>query len=315
MSETVGGRWIGIGGAKPYFGGWSWIRKINEVMSRFAQEVEAKLAQLKKDRVEQIARVAYGNASWPILCVRSKRWEASRPIVLISGGVHGDEPAGVHAALAFIAHAQRQFDDLLQFVLFPCVNPSGFDADTLETASGANLNRLFGINSAQPEVRAIEAWLRLHGRRFLMTFDLHEVRPDYVGEGFVQKDNPRAAYLYETVTDSSERVGRLMIDALPSSRSVCDWPTIYDDINEAGVISYPEGCRNQIYAKGTTFESFLSRRYTGHSFTLETPVGWSLSDRVNTHLTFLKTALRHAVTNSVEAPGSRASLSKWRGPL
>lgn len=280
---------------------------MNEVVSRFAQEVESKLSQLKGHSVEQIARVSYGDASWPILCVRSTRWEATRPTVLISGGVHGNEPAGVHAALAFLADGQREFNEVLQFVVFPCVNPSGFDAGTLETESGANLNRLFGIESTQPEVRAIEDWLRVHARRFRMAFDLHEVPPDYVGEGFLEKDNPRAAYLYETVSDDSDRIGRLMIDALPSSRLVCDWPTIYNDINQAGVISYPEACRNTIYARGTSFDSFLSRRYTGHSFTLETPTGWGLSDRVDTHLTFLKVALRHALPISTEAIRDRAS--------
>lgn len=283
---------------------------MNEVVSRFAQEVESKLAQLKGHSVEEIARVRYCDASWPILCVRSTHWEATRPTVLISGGVHGDEPAGVHAALAFLADGQREFNDVLQFVVFPCVNPSGFDAGTLETESGANLNRLFGIESTQPEVCAIEDWLQVHARRFRMTFDLHEVRPDYVGEGFLEKDNPRAAYLYETVSDDSDRIGRLMIDALPSSRLVCDWPTIYNDINQAGVISYPEACRNAIYARGTTFDAFLSRRYTGHSFTLETPTGWSLSDRVDTHLTFLKVALRHAMPISIEAISDRASPSQ-----
>lgn len=284
-------------------------------MSRFAQEVEAKLARLKEGRIEQLATVSYGGASWPILCVRSERWEVNRPTVLISGGVHGDEPAGVHAALGFLADGQYEFDDVLQFVVFPCVNPSGFDANTLETVSGANLNRLFGINSAQLEIRAIEEWLRVQAQHFVMTFDLHEVRPDYVGEGFVPKDNPRAAFLYETVTDDSERVGPLMIDALPSSRSICDWPTIYDDINKAGVISYPEACRNKIYAEGTSFDSFLSSRYTGHSFTLETPAGWSLSDRVDTHLTFLKVALRHAVPNSTERARNRFSRPRWLGGL
>jgi Succinylglutamate desuccinylase / Aspartoacylase family len=288
---------------------------MNEVRSRFEQIVEARLAPMKGVRVEQIARVRYGAASWPILCVRSTRWEASRPTVLISGGVHGDEHAGVHAALAFLAEGQFEFDSVLQFVVLPCVNPSGFDADTLQTASGANLNRLFGINSAQPEIRAIEDWLRIQAQHFVMTFDFHEVRPDYVGEGFVPKDNPRAAYLYETVSDDSERVGRLMIDALPSNTPVCDWPTIYDDINQAGVISYPEACRNEIYAEGTSFDAFLSSRYTRHSFTLETPVGWSLSDRVDTHLTFLKVALRHAVPKSIEPVRNRSSRSHWRSGL
>ena len=179
--------------------------------------------------------------------------------------------------------------------MFPCVNPSGFDAHTLATETGANLNRLFGVDSTQPEVRAIEGWFSAHARRFLMTFDLHEVRPDYIGEGFVEEDNPRGAYLYETVIDNSARLGRSMIDALPPDRPVCDWATIYHDINENGVVSYPEGCRNAIYAKGTSLDSFLSGRYTGHSFTLETPTGWDLSDRVETHLTFLRTALSRAV--------------------
>lgn len=284
-------------------------------MSRFAQVVEAKLARLKEGRIERLETVGYGGASWPILCVRSERWEVNRPTILISGGVHGDEPAGVHATLEFLAGGQHEFDDVLQFVVFPCVNPSGFDAHTLETASAANLNRLFGLNSAQPEIRAIEEWLRVQKRHFVMTFDLHEVRPDYVGEGFVPKDNPRAAYLYETVTDDTERVGPLMIDALPSSRLICDWPTIYDDINQAGVISYPEACRNKIYAEGTSFDSFLSSRYTGHSFTLETAVGWSLSDRIDTHLTFLTVALRHAVPKSIERTLNRSSCPGWRGGL
>jgi hypothetical protein len=288
---------------------------MNEAGSRFEQIVEARLSSMTGVRIEQIARVRHGAATWPILCVRSARWEASRPTVLISGGVHGDEQAGVHAALAFLAEDQCEFDGVLQFVVFPCVNPSGFDADTLETASGANLNRLFGINSAQPEIRAIEDWLRAQALHFVMTFDLHEVRPDYVGEGFAPKDNPRAAYLYETVTDDSERIGRLMIDALPPGRPVCDWPTIYHDINRAGVISYPEARRNKIYAEGTSFDSFLGSRYTGHSFTLETPVGWSLSDRVDTQLTFLKVALRHTVPKSVEPVRNRSSRSHWRGRL
>jgi hypothetical protein len=215
--------------------------------------------------------------------------------VLISGGVHGNERGGVYAALEFLADVQRELNDVLQFVVFPCVNPSGFEADTLESASGANLNRHFGIASTEQEVRAIEQWLRVHVQRLRMTFDLHEVRPDYVGEGFAERDNPHAAYLYETVTDNSNRIGRLMINALPSSRPVCDWPTIYNDVNQAGVISYPEACHNSIYAKGTSFDSFLSRCYTGHSFTLETPTDWLLGDRVDTHLRFLKVALRHAM--------------------
>ena len=277
---------------------------------RTAKEVESDLAHLNTYHVERIGAATYGHRRWPILCVRSKHWKVSRPTILISAGVHGDEPAGVHAALAFLRASPRDLQEVFQFAVLPCVNPSGFDAETLATQSGANLNRLFGVESTQPEVRAVEGWLKAHAGRFLMTFDLHEVRPDYVGEGFIEKDNPRSAYLYETVSDGSERIGRSMIDALPSSRPVCNWPTIYEDINDAGVISYPEGSRNSIYAQATSLDAFLNGRYTGHSFTLETPTGWTLQDRVDTHLIFLNTALRHALTFAREANVGRSSTSR-----
>jgi succinylglutamate desuccinylase len=212
--------------------------------------------------------------------------------VLISGGIHGDECAGVYAALRVLESVQREFEHRFQFVIFPCVNPSGFDRTTLLTASGVNLNRIFGTDSDQTEVRAIETWLRTHRPRFEMTFDLHEVRPDYVGEGYAERDNPRGAYLYELASDGSPRFGRAMIEGLPPQIAVCDWPTIYHDVNDRGVVSYPQDARNVVYAKGRTFDSFLNSRYTGHSFTLETPTGWPLETRVDTHLSWIRTALR-----------------------
>jgi hypothetical protein len=194
-----------------------------------------------------------------------------------------------------LSDAYTDIHEAVQFVVFPCVNPSGFDDGTLTTRSGANLNRLFGTGSNQQEIRAIENWLAAQRMRFSMTFDLHEVRPDYVGEGFVEADNPRAAYLYETVTDKSDRVGRTIIDALRPHRAVCDWPSIYGDVNDRGVISYPEGNRNPIYAKGTSFDAFLARQYTAHAFTFETPTEWALADRIDSHLKMLVTALRNRI--------------------
>lgn len=268
------------------------LAAVSDSSTRYAQDVEASLARLEPGWVELLTTVSYGPGAWPLFCVRPPVLDPARRTVLLSGGVHGDEPAGVYAALQFLDRHRHEFEDAFQFVVFPCVNPSGFDADTLETASGANLNRLFGIGSRQPEVRAVEDWLERHQLRFVMALDMHEVRPDYVGEGYVEKDNPRAAYLYELVSDGSPRIGRSMIDALPPHRAVCDWPTIYDDINDRGLVSYPQGNRNPVYAEGTTFDSFLNSRYTGHSFTLETPTGWPLSERVDTQLTFVQTALR-----------------------
>ncbi len=216
---------------------------------------------------------------------------ASHPYVLVSGGVHGDEPAGVLGAVAFLSQVAPRFSDRINFLVLPCVNPTGFQANTLASASGANLNRCFGIGSQEPEVLAIERWLAEFGHRFKMTFDLHEVGPDYTGEGVATDDNPRGCYLYETQAQHDLRIGPQMIAALPRTIEVCRWDTIYGDINRDGVVSYPEGCRNEIYAAETSFDAFLQRHYTGHSFTTETSTLRPLAERANVQLLWLECAL------------------------
>ena len=267
---------------------------MSEIAPSF-EHVRAALTGLAHHRVDTLTSVSHHGKHWPLVVVHPHRWDSARKPILIAGGVHGDEPAGVYAALTLLAEADRADYVGPPLVIFPCVNPSGFDAGTLTSGSGANLNRLFGTRSEEPEVRAIEEWLQTQGLTFRMAFDLHEVRPDYAGEGFTAKDNPLGAYLYEIVIDGSPRLGRAMIDALPSDRAVCDWPTIYEDVNTGGVITYPQDRRNPIYAQGTSLDAFLSSEYTGHAFTTETPTGWSMPQRVDTHVTFVKTALRLAV--------------------
>ncbi len=257
----------------------------------FARDVQRRVESLENVSIAVLEELRYGSHEYPLYVVESAP-AAGRSVgtVLLSAGVHGDEPAGVHALLDSLESADVLLDHF-RLVVLPCVNPSGYESDTLETMSGANLNRLFGCDTSQPEVRAIEAWLTQRADRFRVTLDLHETSPYYHGEGFVAADNPHSCYLYETAADSSTRMGPEMIAALPDGVEVCDWPTIYKDVNDRGVISYPESCRNPIYARKTTLDAHLNGRYTDHSFTTETPTGWSIEKRIAVHLSFVRTAL------------------------
>lgn len=58
--------------------------------------------------------------------------------VIISAGIHGDEPAGVEAALQF---AELTADNPLllehfSFDIFPCDNPYGWERNTRENSQG-----------------------------------------------------------------------------------------------------------------------------------------------------------------------------------
>jgi Zinc carboxypeptidase len=258
----------------------------------FNRDVGRPLIRLHQDQLETIGEIQHDEIKYPLYAVRIAATRRDRPTVFVSGGVHGDEPAGVYAALDFLEEIAPKFRSDFNFLVLPCVNPSGYEMDTLRSLSGANLNRQFDTKSIEPEIRVIEGWLIEQPCRFLVTFDFHETVPEYQGEGFTERDNPRACYLYETVHDHKKRIGKQLIKALPPTLEVCRWPTIYLDVNSDGVISYPEANRNSVYAQETTFEAFLLHHKTDHAFTTETPTGWSFEKRIETHLCWLETALR-----------------------
>ncbi len=261
-------------------------------------EIERRILSVKGAKSERIGVISDRQATYNSYVVTFPPAEPLSPMdsgrinILLSGGAHGDEPAGVYALLDFLENDAGQFSHGIRFYVLPCLNPSGFETNRAGNGRGENINRHFFEQSRNPEARLVMDWLKKNGVRFAMTLDMHEIPPDWEDEGWKKSDNPRTAYLYETQPDRKTRMGPLMMQGLPRDIEVCNWKSIYGDRAVNGVVSYPEGNGNAVYAQGTTFDAFLFRLYTGHSFTTETPIGWSLEKRVRTQLSWLKSALR-----------------------
>jgi murein peptide amidase A len=259
--------------------------------SFFANSIVAGLRHIPGAAFEVIGEVADDRRKYPQLAITiSTKSVDPKPWLLLSGGVHGDEPAGVAAIFHFLRDFLPVYSERANFVVLPCVNPTGFVAGTANSYQGMNLNREFSDRGVA-EVKHVMKWLGANPRRYCMTFDFHEIPQQWEGEGFVAADNPKGCYLYETQQDHRLRIGRRMTDAVSEYVAVCDWSSIYGDVNDHGVVWYPEACRNPIYAQGTSFDSYLQRRYTDHSFTTETPTIWPLRERAATHLVWLMTAI------------------------
>src|SRR6187401_584042 len=88
----------------------------------------------------------------------------SRPVeeptikLAIFAGIHGDEPAGVHAlcdlvrSLEAVSALARKYE----IHLYPLCNPTGYEDGTRHSRSGKDLNREFWCGSSEPEVQLIE---------------------------------------------------------------------------------------------------------------------------------------------------------------
>jgi len=105
-----------------------------------------------------------------------------RPIrVAIFAGIHGDEPEGVRAAVLFLKLLESVPEVARGYSLtvYPLCNPTGYEDNTRFSRRGKDLNREFGKNSSEPEVKLLEA--ELASRSFDGIISLHT---DDTSDGF-----------------------------------------------------------------------------------------------------------------------------------
>lgn len=192
--------------------------------------------------------------------------------VLITGGVHGDEPAGVEAALRFLA---RDNSDLLQkfsFVVLPCLNPYGYVHETRENRDGVDINRSFESEEVS-EVAIVKK--ALGQTQFSLAIDFHE---DYEVTGF---------YLYEGKRDE-QHVGPEIANTVKSIGPIDTEDSGEDapDIAE-GVYKVAEEWGTQGLAP------YLLHFHSEHVIITETPTAWSLEQRAALHLGVLDAVLKY----------------------
>jgi len=80
----------------------------------------------------------------------------------VFAGIHGDEVAGVFAAIRFL-HELAQNPNMArgyEVYVYPLCNPSGFEDGTRHSRKGRDLNREFWVGSPEPEVALLERQIR-----------------------------------------------------------------------------------------------------------------------------------------------------------
>ena len=141
----------------------------------------------------------------------------------IFAGIHGDEPEGVHALVQFIKLLESKPELAAGYYLsfYPVCNSTGFEDGTRFSRSGKDLNREFWKNSAEPEVRLLQA--ELQSRSFQGIISLHT---DDTSDGFygIVRGATLTKHLIEPALSAAEkflpRDERPMIDGFNARRGV-----------------------------------------------------------------------------------------------
>lgn len=246
-----------------------------------------------------IGRQASGYAIWELLIPARKRITDSKPPlrILLNGGTHGDEPAGVETLLQFLEQKRYEAWTEISFFVVPCLNPWGYVENSRNGPAGRDLNRAFRRSSvATPEVAAMK---RAFGRRqvaFLM--DCHE---DCDADGFYAYEIPEVSSLGTKVVDAVGAIGPISTDCV-----VDEEIPVRDGLaqtNQLRVRVLEEMLPNLSSANRSDFNSFvrawpswplpiyLWHRHQAPAFTFETPTNLPLSQRAAMQLAGIRTVL------------------------
>jgi 8-oxo-dGTP pyrophosphatase MutT (NUDIX family) len=267
------------------------VRDYQELVLRPFQQCAA----AGKLQLTEIGESVVGGKRYPLLRVEAGSPAPGRDSVLLTAGIHGDEPAGVLALRDFLTEKAAGYLSRYHFLAYPCINPYGFEHDQRASRSGVDLNRCFLSDCLEPEVQSLTRNLELSSYPFSFAIDLHEDNP--VDPTDIEHDQsaclqPTAFYLYENCQHAALRIGKAIVELLRDRKyQVCDLPLIWGDLNEGGVIRYGEASTNAAFLGVNSFATFLCRSRTDLCLTFETYAASSLRLRIETQLAAIQAAL------------------------
>ena len=190
--------------------------------------------------------------------------------ILITGGIHGDEPAGPASVLRFLERDNTHLLQRFKFLILPCINPHGYVHNTRENKQGLDVNRLFE-ETGTAEVDIVKE--TIEGQRFDFCIDFHE---DWEATGvYLYEAQRNERWIGPEITPQIEKIGRIDGEVGESDLPIAD-----------GVFQIDPAWGNAGLAP------YLFHFSTDHAMICETPTSWSLDQRTAAHLTALDAALK-----------------------
>ena len=200
-------------------------RALQRRQRSYADEVLRPVDALRdRFEVRDYGEVVHGDDRYPLRALRN-RWQPGRPLVLVTGGVHGYETSGVHGALRFLAEHAAAYAGRVNLLVAPCVSPWAYERIHRWNADAVDPNRSFREPSPAPESAALMALTAPLRGQFAAHIDLHETtdtdetefRPAKAardGEAFTPGTIPDGFYLVDDTEHPQPAFQQAIIDAV-----------------------------------------------------------------------------------------------------
>ncbi|WP_363796726.1 M14 family metallocarboxypeptidase [Lysobacter firmicutimachus] len=124
--------------------------------------------------VVEYGRLDYAPDAYPLFAIKSRNWDPSLPVALVTGGVHGYETSGVHGALLFLDRHAGDYAGRVNLLVAPCISPWAYERIHRWNVDAIDPNRSFRENSPAQESAALLRLVAPVRAQVLVHIDLHE---------------------------------------------------------------------------------------------------------------------------------------------
>ncbi len=140
----------------------AWLAQTS-VKRSYLEEVGRKMDALDASlfEVRRYGSLSLSPERYPLLAAVSRSWDAAKPCVLVTGGVHGYETSGVQGALLFLATRARDYLERFNVLVCPCVSPWGYENVERWNCKCLDPNRSFSRTDAAAQTEESAAVIAL----------------------------------------------------------------------------------------------------------------------------------------------------------
>ncbi|CAE7445921.1 unnamed protein product [Symbiodinium natans] len=252
-----------------------WLAK-QSIKRSYHEEVLSKIEKLRQAgdfEVFQYGALSYDTEKYPLFALKTPGFgKTGKPVVLVTGGVHGYETSGVQGALRFLETEAKEYADEFDILVAPCVSPWGYETINRWNPNAVDPNRSFKKDSDSEEAAAIMKLVSGIESPVLLHMDLHETTdtdesefrparaardgketyvPDAVPDGFYtvgDTENPQTEFQAAIIASV-----RKVTHIAPPDAKGC---IIGEPVAQEGVINYP--IKSLGLCSGVTGAKFVS---------------------------------------------------------
>lgn len=206
--------------------------------------------------ITQYGALSHNPDRYPLYHLTSKKWDNTKPNILITGGVHGYEPSGIFAALEFLEKQVPHLKDKCNFVCFPCISPWAYEHDQRWDINAEDPNRGFRRVRIRRDVEESVLFMNALdtlGHQYAFSIDLHETsdrdkvlrrerasrfgtelvaNPDHMQDGFYLVLDPS----YEPTGNKPDIFGESIINAVKKVTKIAPDPEVLNRPNHNGIV-------------------------------------------------------------------------------